>query len=172
MDAVGTVLEQLRPQNLDPSAVTLTGEGDSVEIVILPHRDLGGVALVLWTDRNGTELLWAGIGDLSTHDDIDLGVGVARIPHEGTWIAGLADALAGELKRPIRLKQRRGLFGRRRVDCYVTIDSKMNWLAVLRPRSAPGVAGRRLPDISTSLASGPELPFSMAPKLESWRRNK
>jgi len=62
---VRLALDKLRPENVDSSAVIVTGEGSEVDIVIVPHRDLGGVSLVLWTDSNGTQLMWAGIVDLS-----------------------------------------------------------------------------------------------------------
>lgn len=171
IDILGRVLEELRPENLDPSAITVTGEGDQVEIVIVPHRDLGGVALVLWTAQKCTHILWTAISDLSTHDDIDLGIGVGRVPHDGAWIADLADALAGELRRPIRLKQHRGVFGQQRVDCYVVLDNDSeSWLRALRPGPAPGAAERTPWEGITSLAFGPQLPFSIPPRLEDWRR--
>ena len=70
---------------LDSAGPITTGEGPEVEIVIVPHRDLDGISLVAWTDQEGARLMWAYVGDLSTHDDLDLGVVVERIPFEGDW---------------------------------------------------------------------------------------
>ncbi len=173
IETVGRVLEELRPENVDNSAVTVTGEGHEVEMVIVPHRDLGGVSLVLWTDKNGTQLLWAGIGDLSTHDDIDVGAVVTRIPHEGAWVATLRDAIAAELGRPIRLNYRRVLLGGRRIDCSVTAAGKERRLAVLRPQLGQRRNDPRPSDVAiTSLDGGARLSFSVPPSLEEWRRHK
>ena len=87
---VRTVLEQARPQNVSPAGTVATGEGPEVEIVIVPHRDLGGISLVAWTDQYDARLLWANVGDLSTHDDLDLGVVVARIRYEDDGVGGSA----------------------------------------------------------------------------------
>ena len=87
---VGRALEQEQPENVDPAGTTLTGEGPEVEIVIVPHRDLGGISLVAWTDQYDARLLWANVGDLSTHDDLDLGVVVARIRYEDDGVGGSA----------------------------------------------------------------------------------
>jgi hypothetical protein len=172
VDVVKRVLEEQRPENVDTSAVTVTGEGDKVKIVIVPHRDLGGVSLVLWTDENGTQLSWAGVGDLSTHDDIDLGAFVTRILHEGSWTARLRDALADELRRPIRLRYRQGLFGGQRIDCFVAIDHREKRLAVLRPMSPPRAVDPSARETVTSLATRPPLPFAIPPPVENWRRYK
>jgi hypothetical protein len=170
VDAAMEVLRELRPENVDLDAVTVTGEGAAMEIILVPHRDLGGVALIVWTDEGSTQLSWAQVHDLSTHDDLDLGVVVARIPHEGDWFPRLRDALAAEIRRPIRLKWRRGLLGRAHVDCVVTVDGKDKRLAVLDPSTRHSSSGSEMTGIVTSLASGPPLPFSIPPPLDNWRR--
>jgi hypothetical protein len=107
-ELVHAVLDQVRPQNIDHGGTTVTGEGPEVEIVIVPHRDLDGVSLVAWTDGRNARLLWAQVGDLSTHDDLDLGVVVESIPEEGDWQGSLRETIAAELRRPIRLQSRTG----------------------------------------------------------------
>jgi hypothetical protein len=172
VEIVRRVLNELGPENVDSSAVTATGEGSEVEIVIVPHRDLGGVSLVLWTDNNGTQLVWAGIGDLSNHDDIDLGEVVKRIPHEGDWGLTLRDAINAEFRRPIRLNYRRGFLARPRIDCYVTVGDKEKRLAVLRPNIAQRRTNLEPIDAAiTSLASGRPAWFSIPPSLDEWRRH-
>jgi len=84
-ELVGSVLEERRPGNVDPAGPIRTGEGPEVEIVIVPHRDLDGISLVAWTDQKGARLMWAHVGDLSTHDDLDLGVVVENIPCAKHW---------------------------------------------------------------------------------------
>jgi hypothetical protein len=172
-DVLGIVrlaVDQLRPKNVDSSAVTVTGEGSHVGIVIVPHRDLGGVSLVLWTDSNGTQLIWAGIVDLSTHDDIDLGEVVKRIPHEGDWGMKLSHAIATEFNRPIRLKYRSGFLGKPRIDCYITVARHTKRLRVLRPTPAQWRTNMKPLDTAvTSLRAGTPTWFSVPPALDQWR---
>jgi hypothetical protein len=171
-DAVMGVLGELRAENVDLDAVIVTGEGPQVEIILVPHRDLGGVALIVWTNESSTQLSWAQVRDLSTHDDLDLGVAVARFPHEGEWLPRLRDAIEAEIRRPIRLERRRGLLARQHIDCVVTVDRKDRRLAVLHPSTRQRSSGSELTEIVTSLASGPPLPFSIPAPLENWRRWK
>jgi hypothetical protein len=172
-DVVGIVrlaFDRLRPENVDSTAVTITGEGTEVDIVIVPHRDLGGVSLVLWTDSNGTQLIWAGLVDLSTHDDIDLGEVVKRIPHGSDWGVKLSDAIAAEFSRPIRVNYRRGFLGKPRVDCYITVAGHDKRLRVLRPTSSQWRTNSKpLQAAVTSLAAGPPAWFSVPPALDKWR---
>jgi hypothetical protein len=130
-DLVRAVVDQEQPENIDPAAITLTGEGPEVEIVIVPHRDLDGVSLVVWTDRRGARLLWADVGDLSTHDELDLGVVVESIAYEGDWRARLQDAIAAEFRRPIRLKSRTRWFGGPRVECSIVIGGRDRRIGVV-----------------------------------------
>jgi hypothetical protein len=158
------VLEQEQPENVDPAGTTLTGEGPEVEIVIVPHRDLGGISLVAWTDQHGARLMWANVGDLSWHDDLDLGVVVTRIPYEGDWRGRLGEALAAELHRPIRLRTRRGLFGAPRVECWIETGGKNKRIGVLRPsRNRVGAET----EMTTWLAGGPRPPFSLPPDISN-----
>ena len=172
-DVAGMVrlaLDKLRPENVDSSAVIVTGEGSEVDIVIVPHRDLGGVSLVLWTDSNGTQLMWAGIVDLSTHDDIDLGEVVTRIPHQGDWGLKLSDAIAAEFSRPIRVKYRRGFLGKPRIDCYIRVAGHHKRLRVLRPTPSQWRTNSKPLDTAViSLAGGPPVWFSVPLALDKWR---
>jgi hypothetical protein len=170
VDAVMEILGELRPENVELDSVIVTGEGERVEIILVPHRDLGGVALIVWRDESSTHLSWAQVHDLSTHDDLDQGVVVALVPHEGDWLPRLRDALAAEIRRPIRLRWRRGLLGRKRIECIVAVDRKDRRVGVLRPTALQPVSGSEMPDLVTSLASGPPLPFSIPLPLENWRR--
>ena len=161
-ELVGKVLEQGRPENLDPAATTVTNEGPDVEIVILAHRDLGGVSLVARTDKRGARLSWANVSDLTYHDDLDLGVVVERIPYEGDWRGRLGEALAEEIRRPIRLRSRRGLFGTPLVDCWIVTAGRDRRIGILKP-SKDQVGAET--EITTSLAGGQRPPFSLPPSI-------
>ena len=163
---VGSALAQGRSENVDLTGVTMTGEGPGVEIVIVPHRDLGGVSLVAWTDERGLRLVWADVGDLSTHDDLDLGLIVERIPYEGDWQRHFRDAFAAELERPIRLRARGGLFGPR-VECWIEAAGKSRRIGTIR---LPSDEIRSAPETTTSLAGGPRPPFSVRPHISHGER--
>lgn len=163
-DAVFAELDSRQSRNVDRAAVTVTGEGPEVEIVIVPHRDLGGVSLVVWNDSRATELRWAQIGSLEYHDDIDLGIAVARVEHQGEWKPGLREELRRELRRPISLRGRAGLFGHR-IECSIQTTRERR-IGVLRGKEAR-LAGRAV----TSLTGGPDLGFSIRIPLEAWRRS-
>ena len=160
-ELVSSVLGSVRSENVDPTGPTVTNEGPDVEIVIVPHRDLGGVSMVAWVDKRSARLLWANVANLSTHDDLDLGVVIERIALEGDWRSRLREAIAAELNRPIELRTRRGLLGAR-VECWIVADGKEKRIGVLRPSSAR--VGPE-PDITTSLAGGPRPPFSFPPRI-------
>jgi hypothetical protein len=160
-ELVGSALAQGRSENVDRTGITVTGEGPEVEIVIVPHRDLGGVSLVAWTDERGVRLVWADVGDLSTHDGLDLGLVVERIPYEGDWQKHFRNAFAAELERPIRLRVRGGLFGAR-VECWIEEAGKRRRIGTIRP---PRDEIRSAPDTTTYLAGGPRPPFSVRPHI-------
>jgi hypothetical protein len=161
-DLVGAVVQRVRPENVDAAGMTVSGEGPEVEIVILPHRDLDGVSLVVMTDRRSARLLWAHVGDLSYHDDLDLGVVVESFLYEGTWRARLQEAIAAELSRPIRVQSRKGLFGRPHVECSIVMgdrDRRIGAVRLPRDREGEGV------EMTTTLAGGPRPPFSVPPAI-------
>jgi hypothetical protein len=161
-DLVRAVVDQVRPENVEPAGAIVTGEGPEVEIVIIPHRDLAGVSLVASTDARGARLLWANVGDLSTHDDLDLGVVVESISYDGDWRARLRDSFAAELRRPIRLHLRTGWLRGPRVDCSIVIAGRDRRLGVVRLPKNQGRAGT---EMTTMLAGGPRPWFSVPPAI-------
>ena len=161
-ELVGSVLEERRPGNVDPAGPISTNEGPEVEIVIVPHRDLDGVSLVAWTNQRAARLMWAHVGDLSTHDDLDLGVVVERITFEGDWHGRVREALSAELGRPILLRRRRGLLGTQLVDCWIVMAGKNKRIGVLRPAKNQRGAEK---EMTTSLSGGPRPPFSLTPSI-------
>jgi hypothetical protein len=169
---VQATINRLAPLNVDRDAITVTGEGAAVKLVLVPHRDLGGTALVIWADRRGIELRWAQVGDLSYHDDIDLGVRTGRIDWGGEWEAKLASLLAAELLRPIKLRYKRRLLGKPVVECWLDVGGRPKRIAIVRPRGGlpndPYGAQKRL---ETALGAGHPLPFSAPPPLAEWRKN-
>ena len=113
-------------------AVSGTGHRISVrpgpisEVMLLPHRDLGGYSLVLWFDAQQLSLMWAGVTDLERHDDLDLGRLASRLhgANRGSDEAVKA-ALAAELSRPIHVTLHKTRIRRRwQLSCAVELSGR------------------------------------------------
>ncbi|HJU75946.1 MAG TPA: hypothetical protein VJ717_19545, partial [Gemmatimonadaceae bacterium] len=48
LEAVAAVLNDVRPQQLDPAQIDIRREGPGTLLVVLPHRSLAGLALFIW----------------------------------------------------------------------------------------------------------------------------
>ena len=156
---VGRVLDEAHPQNVDRGSVTVTEEGESVGIVLIPHRDLGGLALVVWVTPKEAQLSWACVSDLDRHDDLDLGKRILTIEcTDPEWKDALRSQIITELQRSIRVSARRSWWGRWALWCAVEVNGRPVdfWAA-----SMPGFKGSRkarvVPAGDTSL-QGPERP--------------
>ena len=101
------VLDASQPQNLDAGSISVTGEGPDVGVILLPHRDLGGYALVLWFEERQLQLAWAGVTDLERHDDLDLGKRVYRANDWTENEEATRAAIESEVRRPIRVTLRK-----------------------------------------------------------------
>jgi hypothetical protein len=107
--AVMSSLESKWPASVDRESVLVTGEVSDVQIVLIPHRQLGGLCLGVWADSRGVAMLWARVSDLSTHDELDLAPRATRTPWEPDWSALLHEQLRAELERPISVIVSRNL---------------------------------------------------------------
>jgi len=170
VEVVEAAIKATRLENVDSEAVTVTGEGVDVAIVLVPHRDLGGVALVVWSDERSIDLLWTQISDLARHDEIDLGVRTATVVRSAGWQDRLARVLAVEFVRPIELQAGRTLLGKTVVKCRLRLEAKDKQIGVVRPDDGRTgkVEGLRW---ETALSAGDALPFSVPAPVALWRRN-
>lgn len=101
------MLDRVSPPQLDPDETTLTAEGHDCLIVLLPHRGLGGVSIVVWLESDKAAVTWAQVGRLgSTHDDLDLGVWIARfvVNPASPNFEPIVECAREQLARPIVLK--------------------------------------------------------------------
>ena len=162
-EVVLDVVNAEHPGGVDSVSVTITGEGTDVQIVLIPHRQLGGFSLCVWADDRGIDVLWAAVHDLSTHDEIDLGVRTANIPRTGDWAGALRRSIADELARPITVKVRRGLLGHK-LTCSISVDGQIKTMLIGRAPATRGSLNRTTLMSSNPLASGVPVP------LENWRR--
>ncbi len=79
LDGLVALLAEARPAQLDEAESALTAEGADCLIALMPHRALGGVAVVVWLFKDRAEVTWAQVGGLGCcHDALDAGVRVAR----------------------------------------------------------------------------------------------
>jgi hypothetical protein len=167
------VLYAEQPRNVGPESVTITGEGNEVGIVLLPHRDLGGYSLVLWMDDRRAAVGWAGIADLARHDDIDLARWVLRVDaSESDADNPMKVAVAAELDRPIRVMARKTRI-RRRWQLWCAIESSNRWLeSYVCDVQAPDVAqGDRIVEFGMTTLRGPSRPsIQRPPPVGEWRR--
>lgn len=83
-----------------PEETFITGEGDDVAILVIPHHYLGGTSLVVTSTPVGIDVCWAAVTDLSYHDQIDLGHTVERWP-AGSRLEEIQSRLVDEFARPI-----------------------------------------------------------------------
>ena len=79
LEALVALLVEARPAQLDEAETALTAEGTDCLIVLMPHRALGGVAVVVWLLNDRATVTWAQVGGLGCcHDALDAGVSVAH----------------------------------------------------------------------------------------------
>ena len=76
--ALVDLLSEMQPAQVDAGETVLTAEGDSCLVLLIPHRALGGIAIVIWLTANEGAVTVAQVGGLDiTHDSLDLGVWVS-----------------------------------------------------------------------------------------------
>src|SRR5258706_3366860 len=159
IELVREVFDAQPPANVDRAAVTLTGEGELVGIVLIPHRDLGGYSLILWVDSQHMALGWGAVIDLSRHEDIDM----AKWVFQTDSVPALTSALSAELERPVRVQLRRTrVLGRWQVRCE---NAMVRYVAQPSERS-----GERSIEVgTTSLMGAGSLARRWPVPLTEWR---
>jgi hypothetical protein len=163
-EVVFEILDVQRPGNVDRESIMVTGERSEVEIVLIPHRQLGGFSLGVWADPGGIDVFWAGVDDLSTHDAIDLGLKVDRVPWNEGWQRQLQDLLTKELARPITLTVKRRPL-RRQLECMISVKGRKKTMTIGKAPDA-----RERPDEATTLMGSEPLTAGAPVPLENWRR--
>jgi len=162
-EVVFETIDAQHPGSVDRDSVTVTGEGSKVEIILIPHRQLGGFGLGVWADLSGIRTFWAAVLDLSTHDEIDLGVTTGHIQWTGDWAGALRRLITDEMARPITVKVMRGLLGHK-LTCSVTVNGQIKAMFIGRVPAMHGGPDR------TTLMSSERLATGMPVPLENWRR--
>jgi hypothetical protein len=156
-------LESDWPASVDRDSVVTTGEGARVQIVLIPHRQLGGFCLAVWAVSQGIEFIWAAVLDLSTHDDLDLGIRVASFDADPAWRENLRRQLVAEINRPITVTVSSRLFYR---NLYCTIIDEARPRRVFVGRAPAGYKGNE----TTSLVARDPLSINSPVPVANWRR--
>jgi hypothetical protein len=156
-------LESDWPASVDRDSVTATGEGARVQIVLIPHRQLGGFCLAIWAVSQGIEFIWAAVPDLSTHDDLDRAVRVASFDADPAWRENLRRQLAAEINKPITVSVTRRVFYR---NLYCTIIHDAHPRRVFVGRAPAGYKGNE----TTSLAARDPLSINLLVPAANWQR--
>lgn len=165
ISAVDRVLRELEPQNVDVGEVVVTGERERACIVVIPHHQLGGISLLVWSDVQGIQLSWGHVTTLSRHDDVDLAVRVSR-PIASGEIEGIDRALSAEMRRPIAVQFKSRKLGNSMVECSIDIDGQHSVIGRVRLGEGAKFEG----PLTTTLADG-ALPFTVRVPLEELRRS-
>jgi hypothetical protein len=173
IDLVRRTLHDQTAQNVELDAVTVTGEGPEVGIILIPHRDLGGYSLIVWVNKNRISLSWGGVTDLSYHDDIDLAKPAFAMDGPG-WASNdvVREALDAEMNRPIRITVRRTHIRRQwQLWCAVELSGQLA-PSFVQDVSSPSMPSKdRIVEIGTTSLVGPERPPTRWPvPLAAWRR--
>ena len=80
LEALVDLLSEVQPAQIDEGETALAAEGEDCLIVLMPHRALGGIAIVVWLEPSEAAVTLAQVGGLGiNHDSLDLGVWVARV---------------------------------------------------------------------------------------------
>jgi len=121
--ALVELLDELGAPQIDESETALTGEGSHCLIVLIPHRALGGVSIVVWLDAKEAQVIWAQVGGLEYHDDLDLGilVGSFRFKSFRSQLLDFSpalDCIRSQITGPVTLR----CFGNERASILIRDD--------------------------------------------------
>ncbi|HEV3231164.1 MAG TPA: hypothetical protein VG245_02795 [Candidatus Dormibacteraeota bacterium] len=153
----------VNPENVDSSHLLETGEGTGVKIVLIPHRSLGGVALGVWVDEQEIRIVWASVTDLSSHDQIDLGLTCDHIEIADGWEARLRACLGREFAGVLLMTVRRRLY-RRVIRCTVNVGKRTKTWTI--GQATPSTPDR---EQQTSLAGGRVDGVDLPVPIDRWR---
>ena len=162
--AVDRILREATPRNVNVDEVIVTGERDRACIVVMPHHQLGGVSLLIWSNLEGVQLSWGHVTTLRTHDDLDLAVRVSRLiaPDD---LVGIDSALAAEAIRPISVRRRSPRVVKSRLECSIDIDGNRTVIGRVQ------AGGATFDGVLTTTLSDRTLPFTVRIPVEELRRS-
>jgi hypothetical protein len=165
VSAVNTALLDGKPLNVHADEAVVTGEHERACIVVIPHHQLGGVSVLVWSDAAGVQLSWSYITTLMRHDDIDRAVGVGTLLTSND-VDSVASALVVEMSRPITVQVKSTRLMRPTLECSIELDGQRKIIGRVRSGQFPEFEGV----LTTSLAADP-LPFEIAVPLNEWHQS-
>ena len=186
VEALVKLLDELKPQRIDPGDTLVTDKGENILILVMPHLDLAGLSLVLEYYReldkrakvikSSVGLIWAQIHTLISHDDIDKGhlVGLWDVvsPPAGHWVGPLR-GMRKELSRRVEIRAiiEQKTSKLRRIKYYLEgIGKPVGTHDLIRTRSWSPLVRTRI-DVSSCSFMDPEPPtYSFPPDVTRWQR--
>jgi hypothetical protein len=153
--------------------VSFTQEGESVGIVLIPHRDLAGLSLVVWMDPRSADISWAVVSSLHYHDQIDQGKSVERIARsDPEWEVTLRSHLKTEFQRNIQVSQRRTFLRGAALWCTIEVAGRPIEFNVTRLPEAKGLDQSRVVSRGETSLRGPSAPDVSCPvPLAAWHKD-
>lgn len=102
------MLDRVRPHQVDPAETTLTNQGPSSLIAIIPHRGMAGLSIVARLDIDVIAVCWDQIGPYFDHDDDLMGFHVASFAEDAdsfeTRCQNAVECVRQQLDRPIEMQ--------------------------------------------------------------------
>jgi len=101
------LLSSLRLPQVVENETAITAEGMNCLIVLIPHRELGGVSRVVWLGSDRADVTWAQVAGLGCcHDSLDRGVSVAsfRVSPERPDFGPVLDSIREQCRAPLTMK--------------------------------------------------------------------
>ncbi len=105
--ALSALLSEVAPNQIEEGETALAAERTICLIALMPHRALGGVAIVVWLFADRAEVTWAQVAGLAhTHDALDLGVSVARFSLDPARpvFGPLLECIRDQLEAPLTMR--------------------------------------------------------------------
>jgi hypothetical protein len=163
--ALVKLLSPVKLPQVDENETAITAEGTDCLIVLIPHRNLGGVSLVVWLFPERAEVTWAQVAGLGCcHDSLDLGVPVASfgLSPERPDFGPVIDSIREQCNAPLTVKVYTpnratvSVCDRKGVLCKVgELGPPLGWLERIRPGSPARESVIRLADSAPPPVSEP-----------------
>ena len=104
LDALREALERLRPPQVRAAETLVSGDQAEILYAVIPHKELAGVSIAARLSGDEIAILWARIGGLANHDDLELGLPAGGFTLRGEGLSQSIALLEAELRRPIEVR--------------------------------------------------------------------
>jgi len=182
LDTIRDVLAARKPPQVDPGQTLTAEEREQAFYAIVPHRNLGGVCLImgLWTTGQTPDYIdvsWGQVSTLCHHDDLDDSYSVASIAlaDHPSWKEELEKRCEEELHRPVDVYIRSPSRSRSPYLLSYSFSTSLGETEIgcsrLRRRQPAELFRRTTVDRYVTTLSSADVPFPrVGPRVECWLR--